>query len=131
MEIPASEFAGSPSVVNSRGSYVLPAAAATGRETTLSLVLVDEAGGELQRNKVRLVSSAAPSRSGRIAPRGDTDGGTGIIEGDDTIDPDQEKAYHYPIVANQFYSIGSKDSPIDLSDAKRVTVTINRFGIKP
>ena len=50
---------------------------------------------------------------------------TGIIEGDDTIDPDQEKAYHYPIVANQFYSIGSKDSPIDLSDAKRVTVTIN------
>ena len=47
VEIPASEFAGSPSVVNSRGSYVLPAAAATGRETTLSLVLVDEAGGEL------------------------------------------------------------------------------------
>lgn len=125
VEIPASEFAGSPSVVNSRGSYVLPAAAATGRETTLSLVLVDEAGGELQRNKVRLVSSAAPSGSGRIAPRGETDGGTGIIEGDDTIDPDQEKAYHYPIVANQFYSIGSKDSPIDLSDAKRVIVTIN------
>ena len=58
--------------------------------------------------------------------RGETDEGTGIIGGNDNEEVEfDEEAYHYHIIANHYYGIGSPEKPIDLSSTSYVMVTIN------
>lgn len=106
------------------GSYVLPAGASTtAEETTLSLKLIGK-GTTLPR-KIYQQTSYAPVQAS--LSRGETDEGTGIIGGeDDSQGPDDEEyKYHYPIIANHFYSIGTKDNPVSLADNGEIFVIIN------
>ena len=107
------------------GSYVLPArASTTAEETTLSLKLIGNNGNTLTR-KIYQQTSYAPVRAG--LSRGETDEGTGIIGGDDDSQgpDDEEYKYHYPIIANHFYSIGTEDNPVSLADNGEIFVIIN------
>ena len=106
------------------GSYVLPARASTGEETTLCLKLIGNNGNTLTR-KIYQQTAYAPVQAG--LSRGETDEGTGIIGGeDDSQGPDDEEyKYHYPIIANHFYSIGTKDNPVSLADNGEIFVIIN------
>ena len=107
------------------GSYVLPArASTTDEETTLCLKLIGNNGNTLTR-KIYQQTSYAPVQAG--LSRGETDEGTGIIGGeDDSQGPDDEEyKYHYPIIANHFYSIGTKDNPVSLADNGEIFVIIN------
>lgn len=107
------------------GSYVLPArASTTAEETTLSLKLIGNNGNTLTR-KIYQQTSYAPVQAG--LSRGETDEGTGIIGGDDDSQgpDDEEYKYHYPIIANHFYSIGTKDNPVSLADNGEIFVIIN------
>lgn len=115
----------SPSSFGQGGSYVLPArASTTAEETTLSLKLIGNNGNTLTR-KIYQQTSYAPVQAG--LSRGETDEGTGIIGGeDDSQGPDDEEyKYHYPIIANHFYSIGTKDNPVSLADNGEIFVIIN------
>lgn len=106
------------------GSYVLPArASTTAEETTLSLKLIGN-GNTLTR-KIYQQTSYAPVQAG--LSRGETDEGTGIIGGDDDSQgpDDEEYKYHYPIIANHFYSIGTEDNPVSLADNGEIFVIIN------
>lgn len=107
------------------GSYVLPArASTTAEETTLSLKLIGNNGNTLTR-KIYQQTSYAPVQAG--LSRGETDEGTGIIGGDDDSQgpDDEEYKYHYPIIANHFYSIGTEDNPVSLADNGEIFVIIN------
>lgn len=107
------------------GSYVLPArASTTAEETTLSLKLIGINGNTLTRN-IYQQTSYAPVQAG--LSRGETDEGTGIIGGDDDSQgpDDEEYKYHYPIIANHFYSIGTEDNPVSLADNGEIFVIIN------
>ena len=106
------------------GSYVLPArASTTDEETTLCLKLIGN-GNTLIR-KIYQQTAYAPVQAS--LSRGETDEGTGIIGGeDDSQGPDDEEyKYHYPIIANHFYSIGTKDNPVSLADNGEIFVIIN------
>lgn len=105
------------------GSYVLPAGASTDEETTLCLKLFGN-GNTLTR-KIYQQTAYAPVQAS--LSRGETDEGTGIIGGeDDSQGPDDEEyKYHYPIIANHFYSIGTKDNPVSLADNGEIFVIIN------
>ena len=105
------------------GSYVLPAPGAPtegGKEsTTLYVVLVsapDAAGSVMILKKYRvLFAEAYDTRSAETRTTGVTDQGTGVIVGQE---PDQEaldRERHYPIIANNYYTIGTPAEPIDLS----------------
>lgn len=103
------------------GSYVLPAPGAVGDDvTTLYVVLVSEpdAKGEvtiLDKRRVFFVTSY----ESRAATRSDnTDDGTGIIVGQDGNAESQETERHYPIVANNYYTIGTPQEPIDMSNGE-------------
>lgn len=89
-----------PTTVLSQGSYVLPipAPAPGGANYTLKVELTDASGNALRSARVTLSDSDDSNSSGS--------GGTGII------DPDG--AFHFPIVANRFYGVGSKLFPINL-----------------
>lgn len=103
------------------GSYVLPAPGAPtgGKEsTTLYVVLVSEPTGDnvkiLKKYRV-LFAEAYDTRSAETRTPGVTDQGTGVIVGQE---PDQEaldRERHYPIIANNYYTIGTPAEPIDLS----------------
>lgn len=115
----------SPSSFGQGGSYVLPArASTTAEETTLSLKLIGNNGNTLTR-KIYQQTSYAPVQAG--LSRGETDEGTGIIGGDDDSQgpDDEEYKYHYPIIANHFYSIGTEDNPVSLADNGEIFVIIN------
>lgn len=106
------------------GSYVLPArASTTAEETTLSLKLIGNRNTLIRR--IYQQTAYAPVQAG--LSRGETDEGTGIIGGeDDSQGPDDEEyKYHYPIIANHFYSIGTKDNPVSLADNGEIFVIIN------
>lgn len=100
------------------GSYVLPAPGAVGKDvTTLYVVLVSEPDAEgkvtiLDKRRVFFVTSYEP----RAVTRSDTDDGTGIIVGQDGNAESQETERHYPIVANNYYTIGTPQEPIDMSN---------------
>ena len=108
------------------GSYVLPARASTtdDEETTLWLKLIGNNENTLTR-KIYQQTAYAPVQAS--LSRGETDEGTGIIGGeDDSQGPDDEEyKYHYPIIANHFYSIGTKDNPVSLADNGEIFVIIN------
>lgn len=106
------------------GSYVLPArASTTSEETTLSLKLIGK--GTTLIREIYQQTSYAPVQAG--LSRGETDEGTGIIGGDDDSQgpDDEEYKYHYPIIANHFYSIGTEDNPVSLADNGEIFVIIN------
>ena len=103
------------------GSYVLPAPGAEGKDvTTLYVVLVSEPNAEgkvtiLDKRRVFFVTSY----ESRAATRSDnTDDGTGIIVGQDGNAESQETERHYPIVANNYYTIGTPQEPIDMSNGE-------------
>lgn len=130
VEIDLESESGSSGVVSFKkgqgGSYVLPArASTTAEETTLSLKLIGNNGNTLITRKIYQQTSYAPVQAG--LSRGETDEGTGIIGGeDDSQGPDDEEyKYHYPIIANHFYSIGTKDNPVSLADNGEIFVIIN------
>lgn len=106
------------------GSYVLPArASTTAEETTLSLKLIGNENTLIRR--IYQQTAYAPVQAS--LSRGETDEGTGIIGGeDDSQGPDDEEyKYHYPIIANHFYSIGTEDNPVSLADNGEIFVIIN------
>lgn len=107
------------------GSYVLPARASTGEETTLCLKLIGNNGNTTLTRKIYQQTAYAPVQAS--LSRGETDEGTGIIGGDDDSQgpDDEEYKYHYPIIANHFYSIGTKDNPVSLADNGEIFVIIN------
>lgn len=103
------------------GSYVLPAPGAEGKDvTTLYVVLVSEPNAEgkvtiLDKRRVFFVTSY----ESRAATRSDnTDDGTGIIVGQDGNAESQETERRYPIVANNYYTIGTPQEPIDMSNGE-------------
>lgn len=106
------------------GSYVLPAqASTTAEETTLSLKLIGRNTTLIR--EIYQQTAYAPVQAS--LSRGETDEGTGIIGGDDDSQgpDDEEYKYHYPIIANHFYSIGTKDNPVSLADNGEIFVIIN------
>lgn len=106
------------------GSYVLPARSSTAtEETTLCLKLIGK--GTTLTRKIYQQTSYAPVQAS--LSRGETDEGTGIIGGeDDSQGPDDEEyKYHYPIIANHFYSIGTAADPVSLADNGEIFVIIN------
>lgn len=107
------------------GSYVLPAPGApapgaVGDDvTTLYVVLVSEPDAGkvtiLDKRRVFFVTSY----ESRAATRSDnTDDGTGIIVGQDGNAESQETERRYPIVANNYYTIGTPQEPIDMSNGE-------------
>lgn len=108
------------------GSYVLPAPGApapgaVGDDvTTLYVVLVSEPDAQgkvtiLDKRRVFFVTSY----ESRAATRSDnTDDGTGIIVGQDGNAESQETERRYPIVANNYYTIGTPQEPIDMSNGE-------------
>lgn len=114
VNIPSADFVTTTDGITSKGSYVLPiiapfateeAAIAAGYTTgassyvsdyTLRIILADASGNALRTQRVRNSSTGSS----------ETTGGTGIIITSD--------AYRFPIVANNFYGIGSKEKPVDL-----------------
>ena len=106
------------------GSYVLPArASSTAEETTLCLKLIGK--GTTLTRKIYQQTSYAPVQAS--LSRGETDEGTGIIGGDDDSQgpDDEEYKYHYPIIANHYYSIGTAADPVSLADNGEIFVIIN------
>ncbi len=105
------------------GSYVLPAPGAPtegGKEsTTLYVVLVsapDAAGSVMILKKYRvLFAEAYDTRSAETRSDGVTDGGTGIIIGQEPNEDALDRERRYPIVANNYYTIGTAQEPIDMS----------------
>lgn len=94
------------------GSYVLPAPGAVGSENaTLYVLLMSADGTVLDKRRVFFKSSYAT----RSLTRSATDQGTGIIGGQPGDESELNRQRRYPIIANNFYSIGTADEPIDLS----------------
>lgn len=94
------------------GSYVLPAPGAVGNENaTLYVLLMSADGTVLDKRRVFFKSSYTT----RSLTRSATDQGTGIIGGQPGDESELNRQRRYPIIANNFYSIGTADEPIDLS----------------
>ena len=102
------------------GSYVLPAPGATGDgNTTLYVVLVSEPDKDgkvtiLQKRRVLFVTSY-DTRAAQTRTPGVTDQGTGVIVGQEGNEESQQTERRYPIVANNYYTIGTAQEPIDMS----------------
>ena len=105
------------------GSYVLPAPGAPtegGKEsTTLYVVLVsapDADGKVMILKKYRvLFAEAYDTRSAETRTPGVTDQGTGVIVGQEPNEDALDRERRYPIVANNYYTIGTAQEPIDMS----------------
>lgn len=94
------------------GSYVLPAPGALGSEnTTLYVLLMSADGTVLNKRRVFFKSAYAT----RALARSATDQGTGIIVGQPGNEDELDRQRRYPIIANNYYTIGTADEPIDLS----------------
>ena len=110
--IPKDSFPQSIKNYATAGSYVLPAPGAVGNENaTLYVLLMSADGTVLDKRRVFFKSSYAT----RSLTRSATDQGTGIIEGQPGDENELNRQRRYPIIANNFYSIGTADEPIDLS----------------
>lgn len=113
--------------VISKGSYVLPMIAPFASEEemrnagyddvdiyvkdyTLRVVLADNAGKTLQAKRVKDKEADAD---------GDTSGGTGVII--------TGNAYRFPINANWFYPIGTKENPVEWPEEgdNNIVITVN------
>lgn len=113
--------------VISKGSYVLPMIAPFASEEemrnagydnadiyvkdyTLRVVLADNAGNILQAKRVKDKEADAD---------GDTSGGTGVII--------TGNAYRFPINANWFYPIGTKENPVEWPEEgnNNIVITVN------
>ena len=103
------------------GSYVLPAPGAVGDDvTTLYVVLVSEpdAKGRVTILDKRRVFFVTSYESRAVTRSDNTDDGTGIIVGQDGNAESQETERRYPIVANNYYTIGTPQEPIDMSNGE-------------
>ena len=121
--IQQSDFAGSDDVPANAASYVLPAPAAptTGNSTMYVLLLSKQEDGSsvvVMKKKVRYVASYYTKSSTRTTVPG-TDGGTGIIIGQEGNQEEQAKEYNYNIVANEFYMLGTAQQPIDMGTGEQ------------
>lgn len=121
--IQQSDFAGSDDVPANAASYVLPAPAAptTGNSTMYVLLLSKQTDGSsvvVMKKRVRYVASYYTKSSTRTTVPG-TDGGTGIIIGQEGNQQEQEKEYNYNIVANEFYMLGTAQQPIDMGTGEQ------------
>ena len=107
------------------GSYVLPAPGAVGKSndgkdcSTLYVLLLAKADEEgnmkiLQKRRVFFVNSYE-NRTAQTRSYGKTDGGTGIIIGQEPNEDALDRERRYPIVANNYYTIGTAQEPIDMS----------------
>lgn len=108
------------------GSYVLPAPGAVGKSSdgkdysTLYVLLLakdTETEGNmkiLQKRRVFFVNSYE-NRTAQTRSDGVTDGGTGIIIGQEPNEDALDRERRYPIVANNYYTIGTAQEPIDMS----------------
>lgn len=107
------------------GSYVLPAPGAVGESdgkdcSTLYVLLLakdTETEGNmkiLQKRRVFFVNSYE-NRTAQTRSDGVTDGGTGIIIGQEPNEDALDRERRYPIVANNYYTIGTAQEPIDMS----------------
>lgn len=107
------------------GSYVLPAPGAVGKSndgkdcSTLYVLLLAKADEEgnmkiLQKRRVFFVNSYE-NRTAQTRSNGETDGGTGIIIGQEPNEDALDRERRYPIVANNYYTIGTAQEPIDMS----------------
>ncbi len=107
------------------GSYVLPAPGAVGKSSdgkdcsTLYVLLLAKATEEgkmkiLQKRRVFFVNSYE-NRTAQTRSDGVTDGGTGIIIGQEPNEDALDRERRYPIVANNYYTIGTAQEPIDMS----------------
>lgn len=94
------------------GSYVLPSPGAIGSENTTLYVLLMSADGTVLNKRKVLFKTSYTTRS-RV--RSATDQGTGIIVGQSGNEGELNRQRRYPIIANNYYSIGTADEPIDLS----------------
>ena len=120
--IQQSDFAGSDDVPANAASYVLPAPAATTTEnsTMYVLLLSKQADGSsvvVMKKRVRYVASYYPKATRTTVPG--TDGGTGIIIGQEGNQEEQAKEYNYNIVANEFYMLGTAQQPIDMGTGEQ------------
>ena len=106
------------------GSYVLPAPGAVGESdgkdySTLYVLLLAKDAEEgkmkiLQKRRVFFVNSYE-NRTAQTRSNGETDGGTGIIIGQEPNEDALDRERRYPIVANNYYTIGTAQEPIDMS----------------
>lgn len=107
------------------GSYVLPAPGAVGKSSdgkdcsTLYVLLLAKDAEEgkmkiLQKRRVFFVNSYE-NRTAQTRSDGVTDGGTGIIIGQEPNEDALDRERRYPIVANNYYTIGTAQEPIDMS----------------
>ena len=107
------------------GSYVLPAPGAVDKSSdgkdcsTLYVLLLAKAAKEgkmkiLQKRRVFFVNSYE-NRTAQTRSDGVTDGGTGIIIGQEPNEDALDRERRYPIVANNYYTIGTAQEPIDMS----------------
>ena len=116
------------------GSYVLPAPGAPtegGKEsTTLYVVLVSAPDADgivkiLKKYRV-LFAEAYDTRSAETRTPGVTDQGTGIIVGQEPDKDALDRERHYPIIANNYYTIGTAQDPIDMSTGEtEVTIYVD------
>ena len=130
VEIKLEEKDFAPGAVVSKGAYVLPMIALFKtademikagyndeaiyvKDYTFQVVLADANGTVLQARKVR---------NSDIVQNGGTEGGTGIIE--------TNSAYRFPINANWFYPIGSKDKPAEWSNEKKSNFTVKAVPVR-
>lgn len=98
--------------ISTAASYVLPAPGAVGENNaTLYVLLMAADGTVLDKKRVFFKSSIETQR--RV--RGTTDQGTGIIEGQPGNREELDRQRRYPIIANNYYTIGTAGEPIDLS----------------
>ena len=107
------------------GSYVLPAPGAVDKSSdgkdysTLYVLLLAKDTEEgnmkiLQKRRVFFVNSYE-NRTAQTRSDGRTDGGTGIIIGQEPNEDALDRERRYPIVANNYYTIGTAQEPIDMS----------------
>lgn len=103
--------------VYSKGSYVLPVPApptVNENDYTLRVELVN--GSQLLRSKRAKLGNDDPLDSS-------TSSGTGII--------DTQGPFRFPLIANQFYGIGSADKPIDMGGGDDIFVTFVSPDVSP
>lgn len=102
----------------SNASYVLPAPGAVGEDkATMYVLLLDKDNTILDKRRIFYKESFAT----KGLTRSDTDLGTGIIGNQKPNADALNKQRRYPIVANNYYTIGTADEPIDLSTGETET----------
>lgn len=128
-EIPKAEFPQNKKVTSkkeeelkvdfaSNASYVLPAPGAVGEDkATMYVLLLDKDNTILDKRRIFYKESFAT----KGLTRSDTDLGTGIIGNQKPNAEALNKQRRYPIVANNYYTIGTADEPIDLSTGETET----------